>query len=621
MSHWKKLSAGVPRILALMPSGRIYRLCHIRSYTLLCLLLCSFTACKDSAKSLRLEPIAEQAYSIEKGGEADPIASAEVQKGGVYTTWGGPYPKSLNYWLDSWHISGEIMGLLFESLIGMHSTKNRPVGILAKSWQQSANKKTFTFRIHPKARWSDGKAVGAEDVQFYYDTIMNPKHRTTPVRVLLSRFERPEVIDERTVRIKAKKRYWKAFWDAGFFTAFPKHVWQDKNFNRVNFDFPVVNGPYEIMQIKRNRYALLRRRANWWGRVLRYQQGKYNFDYIRYRFMEDRTTALEAFKKGDFDLYPIYTSSLWVQQTDFESVKKNWVVRQEVYNKEPKSFQGFAINLRRPRFQDIRVRQALCHLLDRELMNAKLMFNQYFLLNSYFPDLYPRNINPKVPHCNYDPPKAHKLLDQAGWKVGPDGIRLNNKGQRFSLSFLTYAADLRHTNIYVEALRKAGIDARIEQLSHATVSEKVDNFKFDLHWINTSGSRLRDPESLFHSRYANEIATSNITGLQDAQVDALMEKLKTEENLEQRNRLLRTLDLRLMKLSPYILLWQADKSRLLYWNRFGTPKYVLDKYNRENAVIAYWRLDLQKAKSLEEARKKDQPLPSEAAKVYYGGPP
>ena len=272
MSHYQKLSLGVP------------------SFFLVCLLAYNLAACKPSGKSLRLDPIIEQPYSIEGGGNSDPIAASKasrVQKGGIYTTWGGPYPKSLNYWLDSWHISGEIMGLLFESLISMHSTKKPSGGYTCKVLGNSPLiKKTFTFKLHPKARWSDGQAVRAEDVQFYYDTIMNPKHRTTPVRVLLNRFERPELIDERTVRIKAKKRYWKAFWDAGFFTAFPKHIWQGENFNRINFDFPVVNGPYEIVQIKRNRYALLKRRADWWGRILKYQQNKYNFDYIRYRFME-----------------------------------------------------------------------------------------------------------------------------------------------------------------------------------------------------------------------------------------------------------------------------------------------------------------------------------------------
>ena len=96
--------------------------------------------------------------------------------------------------------------------------------------------------------------------------------------------------------------------------------------------------------------------------------------------MEDRHKALEAFKKGEFDAYAIYTSSIWAKKTNFNQVKKGWVVRQRVFNQEPKGFQGFAINLRRPIFQDVRVREALCHLLNRELMNEKLMFNEYFLL-------------------------------------------------------------------------------------------------------------------------------------------------------------------------------------------------------------------------------------------------
>ncbi len=584
----------------------------------LSLYLFTFTHCKPNTENSSFNPVEDQAYQVESQGNVDPIAVSIAKKGGVFTTWGGPYPKSLNYWLDSWHISGEIMGLLYQPLISMHSTANRPVGALAKTWNQAADKKTFTFSIHPKARWSDGKKVSAQDVQFYYDTIMNPKHRTTPSRVILSRFERPEIVNTNTVRIKAKTKHWKAFWDAGFFFAFPKHAWEGKDFNRINFQFRVVNGPYHLAKLKRNRFALLKRRKDWWGRVLKYNQGKYNFDYIRYRFMEDRTTALEAFKKGDFDVYPIYTSSLWVQQTNFSSVQKNWVIRQEVYNKEPKSFQGFAVNLRRSKFQDIRIRKALCHLFNRKLMNEKLMFNQYFLLNSYFPDLYPNNTNPNVSLCDYNPQKAHKLLDQAGWEIGKNGLRHHkDKKETFGVVFLTSMADLRHTNIYVEDLKKAGIDARIEQLSHATVTERIDNFKYDLFWTNTSGSRLRDPEASFGSQYADQIATANITGLKDQQVDSLLAKLKFEANIERRNLLLRKLDLRLSTLAPYILMWQADKSRLLYWHRFGTPKTILDKYSRENSIIVYWWVDPQKDKVLQEARKTGKPLKSQPAKVYY----
>ncbi len=587
-------------------------------FQILFLSFCKST--QEGRHEAKYAPVLEQAYKVETRGEVDPVAIRNSKKGGMITTWGGPYPKSMNYWLDNWSVSGEIMGLLFDSLVTMHSKKNEPIGQLAKSWQEVKvnGKASFIFKIHPEAKWSDGKSVGAQDVQFYFDTIMNPKHRTTPIRVTLSRFERPEIIDEKTVRITVKQNYWKAFWDAGSFTPFPKHIWENKDFNRINYDFPVVNGPYRIHELKRNRYALLKRRGDWWGRVLKYNQDKYNFDYIRYKFLEDRNAVMEAFKKGDFDLYAVYTSSIWIQQTDFESVRKNWVVRQEVYNQEPKSFQGFAINLRRTKFQDVRVRQALCHLLDRKLMNTKLMFDQYFLLNSYFPDLYPQNINPKVKQCEYNPNKARALLDATDWKIGTDGLRRKN-GEIFKIIFITAADDLRHMNLYVEELKKAGIDAYIEQHSQATVTEKIDNFKYDLYWINTSGSRLRDPEGLFHSKYINDIGTSNITGLKDYKVDSFLEKLKFEVNIDKRNKILKQLDERLTTLVPYVLLWQADKSRLLYWNKFSTPKSILDKYNRENAAIVYWSYDAEKEKILLEARKskKEIHMPQKLDKVYY----
>ena len=596
---------------------------YIKSTISICLLpILLSTVCKPrKEKNTTFQPVTDTSYILEKSGSIDPIASPKAQKGGVYTTWGGPYPKSLNYWLDSWHISAEIMGLLFDSLISIHSTQDKPIGALAQSWREEKDKegRSFVFKLHPKAKWSDGKAITSADVQFYYDTIMNTKHRTTPSRAILSRFERPEILDEHSLRIRSKKRYWKAFWDAGFFRAFPKHIWEGKDFNRINFDFPVVNGPYKITSLKRNRYVLLKRQGNWWGHILKYNQHKFNFDYIRYRFMEDRSTALEAFKKGDFDVYPVYTSSLWVQQTkDLESVRQGWVIRQEIYNKEPKSFQGFAINLRRTKFQDIRVRRALCHLLDRELMNEKLMFNQYFLLNSYFPDLYPKNTNPKVKLCLYDSLQAQKLLKQAGWVIDKnDGIRRKN-GKRLEVTFLTSMVDLRHINIYIEALKKAGIAAHIEQLSHATVTERSDNFKFDLYWMNTSASRLRDPESLLHSRLAEQIGSSNLSGLKDTQVDTLLDQLLTQENLSQRNALFRKLDLRLNALQPYVLLWQADKTRLLYWNRFGTPQYVLDKFSRENSAIIYWWLDPIKNKQLEKSRESNQSIKHKIPeKIYY----
>ena len=586
-----------------------------RTAGLLCL-AATLWNCNGKNESAGLPPVQDIPVQIEAGGEVDPIAGDGAIRGGVLNLWGGPFPKTLNSWLENWATVAEINSLMFHGLVDLHSTADRPVGDLAASWKMDADGRTFTFNIHPEAKWSDGQPITAEDIQYYYDVIMDEKNLTTIYRVVVGRFERPEVVDAKTVRIVAKEKYWKAFWDAGSFVAFPKHAWQGQDFNKISFEFPVVSGPYKLTQVRRNRFALLERRADWWGRVKLYNKNKYNFDYIRYKFMEDRNAALEAFKKGDYDTYAVYTASTWAQQTNFEDVQNGYVVRQEISNKEPRGFQGIAINMRRPQFQDVRVRRALQYLLDRESLNEKLMFNQYILLNSYFPDLYPGYVNPKAELRLYNPEKARKLLDEAGWTVGKNGIR-EKDGQQLTATFLTYASDQRHMNVYLEDLKKAGIVATTELLSMTEVQKRLDEFNFDLFWVNTGASRLRDPEPMFRSDQADQKSSFNYAGVKDAQVDAILVKLQSEFNLAPRDALIRQLDQRLDELSPFILLWQSDRTRLLYWNKFGTPRYVLNKFNRENTALVYWWYDPKKIAALDEAMKTKQPLPKEPETIIY----
>lgn len=542
----------------------------------------------------------EEHVVVDSTGTFDPIANPAAVPGGTFNTWGGPSPKSLNMWLDYNSFSKNVMDLLFEGLVTLHAVDDEPVGILAQSWETSADGRTFTFHIDPRARWSDGKAITAGDFQFYYDVIMNPENMTPIFRVGLSRFERPQAPDSLTLVVTAREAHWSNFWEAAGLVAFPAHVWKDKNFNDINYDFPVVSGPYRLGEVKRERFIALERRGDWWGRAKQYNQNKYNFGTIKYRFMEDRNKALEAFKKGDFDVYPIYTAALWAEKTgprDIPGIKNGWIARKEVFNNEPKGYQGFAINLRREKFKDRRVRLALSHLLNRELMNDKLMYHQYFLLNSYYPDLYPGNVNPDAPLLGYDPDKARALLAEAGWKPGPDGVLVKN-GQRFTLEFLT-ASVMPHYNVYLEDLKKAGIEARVEQMSHSTISKRIDNHEFDLYWAAWGASRLRDPEASWHSATADQPASNNYPGLKDAEIDALIERQKTEMDLGKRNEILKKIDKRLAALVPYVLLWQSDKTRLLYWNRFGTPTHILDKFNREDAVIPYWFVDSTKNANVE----------------------
>lgn len=580
----------------------------------------SATACRKTDKpagDTGGRPAVEvKAITLDTAGEADPIANPAAVKGGTYSTWKGGFPKSLNFWLENSTSAKEISYLLFEPLIDFHSTENKPVGWLADKWTVSEDKKTFTFHIDPRARWSDGKAITSADVQFYYDVIMNPKNLTSVYRVATGRFDRPETPDSLTIVFKAKNVHWANFWEMATMVAFPKHVWEKVDFNEQNFEFPVVSGPYKIHEVKKERSLVLQRRNDWWGLTKRYNQHKYNFDYMKYVFIEDRIKSLEAFKKGDMDLYPIYTASIWAEQTRFDQVKKGWVARQRIYNHEPKAFQGFALNMRRPQFQDVRVREALALLLNRDKINEKLMFNEYFMLNSFFPSLHPGNLNPDFPMLKYDPAKARALFAAAGWKPGADGM-LAKGGKRFTAVLLTHSTDLRHYNVYLEDLKAVGVDASIEQVSYSTLVKRMDHVEFDMYWAAFSYDRLIDPEASWSSKTINEISTNNYTGVNDKAIDSLIEAQKTEFDLAKQQAILRKIDNRLLAIMPYALLWQADHHRLLYWQRFGTPKYVLDKYHREDFAGTYWWYDAAKSKALDEAMASGKSLPMVDNDVHY----
>jgi microcin C transport system substrate-binding protein len=169
----------------------------------------------------------------------------------------------------------------------------------------------------------------------------------------------------------------------------------------------------------------------------------------------------------------------------------------------------------------------------------------------------------------------------------------------------------------LEDLKAVGIQAKLEVVSFASFTKRVDEHDFDVIWSNWGGSRLQDPESMWHSKTADEIATQNHPGVKDPEIDALIESQKQEMDTGKRNEILRKIDAKLVAIMPYVLLWQSDRSRLLYWNRFGTPKTVLDKFDREDSALVYWWFDPKKSAELDEARKADRALPALASEVHY----
>ena len=318
----------------------------------------------------------------------DPVASPYAVKGGEVCVYIGPSPKSLNYYLENSSIAAHVFSGLYESLLTMSPRNLEYEPKLASKWSISDDQKTFTFWIDKRAKWNDGTSVTAHDVKWTFDAIMNPDNKTGVHKVSLSRFESPEILDDQTIRFTAKEVHWKNLLSVGSMDILPKHAYEKLDFNKINFELPVVSGPYEIGELVENVSLTLKRRPDWWKKGAVSMQGLNNFDTIRLRFYAESENAFEAFKKGLIDVFSVSTARRWVKETGSEQFTNNWIVKQKIHNYDPVGFQGFAMNMRKPPFNDIKIRQAMAHLLDRSKMNSTIMYNQYFLHRSYYEDLY-----------------------------------------------------------------------------------------------------------------------------------------------------------------------------------------------------------------------------------------
>lgn len=562
-------------------------------------------------------PLRSESLQIPPGDwepQPSPFASEWAEPGGKVKVFAAQYPASFNYYLDQNVFSNQLFGYQFESLIGQNGLTLEPEPGLASRVEVSDDKRTFTFTLHPDAKWSDGRPVTAEDVIWTYQAIMHKDHPTGPHKVGLARFEEPVKVGERRVKFTAKEVHWRNIWACGGFNILPAHWWKDQDFNKTNFEFPVVSGPYEITDLNEPHSVTLSRREDYWAIDDPRAEGTGNFDQIEFRFYAQRDTAFDNFKAGNFDIFAVYTARRWASETSGRAFDNNWIIKQGIENSQPVGFQGFAMNMRKPLFQDLRVRQALAKLLDRRRMNETLMFNQYELTASFFPDLYPEG-NPNA-LVDFDVPGALKLLNEAGWTL--EKGRLMKDGKPFVLKFLTRDPSTnKFLLIYREALEKVGIDLVIDQKDWASWAKDMNEYNYDMTWASWSAGLFKDPESMWHSKHVDQPSGFNITGFKNEKVDALIDSIEDEFDVEKRHAVVREIDSLLVKEQPYILLWHIGYVRLLYWNRFDMPDHVLTQYGGESASQGLWWTTPDLDADLQAARKEGKKLPGRPPVIKF----
>ncbi len=548
----------------------------------------------------------------------DPIASPHAVPGGMLRFSAFQPPKSLNYYIDSNTYTRQIFGLMYETLLWVDSVSTEFTPGLARRWTISEDKLTFTFELDPAATWSDGRPITAEDVKWTFDQVMDPKNATGASKVALGVFGSPEILGPRTVRFQARESHWRNLLAAGCFEILPKHAFEGQDFNKLDFDSPVVSGPYVLSAVKEQIEIRLSRRWDWWAGQRPSMRNTMNFDTLVFRYFSDNENAFEAFKKRQVDTYAVYTARIWANETIGEKFDKNWIVKRLVRNHEPISFQGFAMNMRRPPFDDLRVRQAMAHLVDRETMNRTMMFGLYFLHRSYFEDLYSRDSPCPNPFYTFDVPRAKSLLREAGYTPNPQTGILEKGGRALAFKFLTRdGSSEKFLALMNTSLREVGIAMTIERKDFAAWMRDMDAYNYDMTWASWGGIIFRDPEDMWHSREADRPSGNNITGFKDPHVDALIESQKNLYSVTERNAVLRQIDARLTAAVPYVLLWNIDATRLVYWDTFGTPPTVLSKFGDERSLLGYWWYDADSAAELKAAMDTGDVLPHRPVRVDF----
>jgi len=489
----------------------------------------------------------------------DPVASPRARKGGTIRMFGGQPPKSFNAYMDNNTYSAMVFGLLYGYLLEMDSATGELSPCLARQWAVSEDGREFTFVLDDRATWSDGVPVTAEDVKWTFDTVMDPKNDTGPWKSMLGCFESPEVVDARTVRFRKKgesPKDWRDILNCAQFWILPKHAFAGCDFNKLDLVGAVSGAGYRIVRAEPQVETELRRHGKWWRQDLPQMRGLYNFDRILVRYYADNENAFEALKKRKLDFYPVYAVRLYANETGTDAFKRNWLLKRRVQNRAPIGFQGFAMNRRRFPFDDVRVRKAMAALLDRETMNRTMMNSAYFLLKSYYTDLYDATHPCGNADLTYDPEKAAALLEEAGFRRDPADGYLKKDGRKLAFTFLSRSStEDKFLVLFDRELRRQGVTMTIVRKDFAGWMRDMDAFAYDMTWAAWGAGVVKYPELQWSSAEADRKGSNNITGFSSAEVDRLIAAEKGMDRASDRLDAYRKIDALVAAEVPYALLW------------------------------------------------------------------
>jgi len=534
----------------------------------------------------------------------------DALKGGTFTlapnTWYWNQNTATFNTLNTLTFKGDApprMELTFDGL--MASALDEPdavYGLIAESVTLSKDRQTCLFKLRKEARFHDGSPIEAKDVVFTYTTLKEKGH--PHIRQTLAALETVREIGSREVEMHfAADRGASAILDAVTLPILSKEWFKDRDLDTANMDVILGSGAYRVGKVVAGQSIEYERVEDYWAKDLPVQRGSNNFDLLRIEFYRDRQPEFEAFKKGNIDFRQESVAKNWATAYDFPAIEQKKIIKRTFPREKRPLMQAWALNQRRERFRDPRVREAINLCFDFEWTNANLFYSTYERSQSNFngsdfqavglptPDEMKvlERYRGKIPDAAFGEvslmpvsdgsgrdrkqfSRAIELMHAAGFER-KNGQFHSKSGEKFSLEILSNSESFsRIYNPFVQKMRAIGIDASLRLVDPSQYQARMQDFDFDLVGMAMQFGATPTKESLagmFGSQSAKTPGSYNLPGTSDPIIDALIDDVGKVSTRDELIATIRVLDRYLRIRLEWIPNWTAANHLVAYWDRFG----------------------------------------------------
>ncbi len=481
--------------------------------------------------------------------------------------------------------------------------------LLAEKFEYPKDKSYIGFILNKQARFHDGSPVLADDVIFTFNALVE---KGQPLyKVYYADVERVEKVNDYHVRFHFKKGSSNRELPLilAQMSIYSAADWKDADFSTPTLKAPLGSGPYILDKFEVNKYISFKRDPNYWAKDLPSRRGFFNFDELRYDYYQDTTVTLQALFSGNVDARVEYIAKNWASAYDNNLVKSGKIIKDDIPHNEAATLQAFAFNLRRPLFQDKRVRQAIALAFDFDWANERLFYDQYRRLNSYFTntgmeasglptgrelqilkkfenqlDKEIFNTEPSLPQhpdilaTRENLKQAVKLFREAGYDF-VDGKMTNlATGEPVEFEVLSNSANgsafTRVMLPFIHNLKKIGVKLKFRNIEVSVFKNRLDNFDYDMAIVSFGVSRMPGNEQfeMWGSHAADVKGSYNLAGVKNPVVDALIDGLVRAETQEDYEAYIKALD-RVMLYETYLIpQWYSPTQKVAYWDKFSRPQ-------------------------------------------------